>query len=704
METIRESVRFLVEFILRSGDITRAGSRIDPEAMQKGARLHRKLQKQMGSGYRPEVSLKEKTDFEDLSIQIEGRADGVFTWSSKMADLKAEGFVILFQPDTPFFVLNEETPDETDDSPPVCWVDEIKGIYQDPAQLSVPFMIHVAQALCYARMLFGQEETDRIGLQLTYAHLDTEEVRRFRTVLGRQEVADWYQRLLCAYHRWVSFRLSWETARNASMKGLEFPFSYRPGQQRMVRSVYHAIRVGRQIFMQAPTGIGKTMSTVFPAVRAVGEGYGKVLFYLTARTTTRIVAQEAFDQLRERGLRYKVITLTAREKLCPMETTRCDPDQCTCAKGHFDRVNEAVFELWIREDVYDRETILAHAARHQVCPFEMSLDLAVWTDAVIGDYNYVFDPDVSLKRFFGEGGSGEYIFLIDEAHNLVERSREMYSASLSLERIREAAKTLRIRDPDLTKTLRRAQRQLTAKKKELEGEKRTWIPTDLPETMKLTLQQARGEFEALMDDSDSGGFPEELLDFYFELRTFLNVTEVVDEGYSIFIEQTGKDLSLHLMCVNPAARLAERLGRCRSAVFFSATFHPLAYYRRLLSRREDDYGIYFDSPFARENRLILVGRDVTSRYRARGEEVYDRIARYIAVVTSAKRGNYLVFFPSYRMLEDVRQIYESRYDKGQALCLSQTPSMTENEREAFLKVFEKAGSVIGFAIMGGIFS
>ena len=682
--TVRVSVRSLVEFILRSGDISRGSGFMDPDVMQKGARLHRKLQKSMGSGYRSETALKLRTDFEDLSILTEGRADGVFT----------------------------ATPQE--DGEPVTWIDEIKGVNAPLAFVEEPVPVHRAQAMCYAHMLCVQEGLTRAGVQMTYANLETEEIRRFTEVFTAGELGAWYTELITAYHRWVSFRQKWRRARDLSMKGLDFPFPYRAGQQTMVRDVFLSVRQGRRIFVQAPTGIGKTMSAVFPAVRALGEGYGSTVFYLTARTPVRTVAQDAFRILREKGLSIKTITLTAKEKLCPNDRMQCSPDACPFAKGHFDRVNKAVYELWTTQDCYTREVILDQAGKHRVCPFEMSLDLALWADAVIADYNYVFDPDASLKRFFADGSGGDYILLIDEAHNLADRAREMFSAVLCREEALRAVKLLNPMAPKTAGALRRVCRQLKGCKDRCltAGEDperlaagRPYEKTELPQALLLYLLQVRTGMEALMQDPSVPELSDELLDFYFGIRTFLNVSDRMDDSYSVYSE-IGEDgrFYLHLLCVNPAARLEERFGQCRSAVLFSATLHPLDYYHGLLSRREDDYGLYLPSPFDAAHRLILTGTDVSSRYTRRGPEEYARLAAYIAAAVFAKKGNYMVFFPSYQMLDEVSGLFEADFNPGILSCLRQTPGMTEQEREEFLEAFREEAYVVGFAIMGGIFS
>lgn len=664
--TVRISVRNLVEFIMRSGNLDNRRGSMDKEAMQKGSRLHRKIQKQMGNSYMAEVPIKKETEYEDVVIVVEGRADGIFS-------------------------ENGETS-----------IDEIKGIYGNVEKLQEPIAVHRAQAMCYGWIYAEKQNLDSIGIQMTYANLDTEEIRRFQERLTREELEIWYGNLLDAYHKWISWQIKWKRERNASMEKLEFPFAYREGQRQMVSSVYHSISSGKQIFIQAPTGVGKTMSTIFPAVRAVGEGKGETVFYLTAKTITRTVAEEAYGILQEKGLRFKVLTLTAKEKLCFCEKTECNPQNCPCAEGHYDRINDAVYELWTTQNTYDRETLRNHAEKWNVCPFEMSLDLALWVDGVICDYNYVFDPNVHLKRFFGEGVKGNYIFLIDEAHNLVERGREMYSAAICKEDILEVKKRVKNYSPGLSRALEKVNRQLLELRKTCEK----YEILENPGAVSLGMLQVMGELDKFLEEPPNEEVVDEILDFYFCVRDFLNIDELVDENYVVYTEN-GEDgkFWMKLFCVNPAANLGAFLGKGISTVFFSATLLPMTYYRKLLSVREDDYGIYVQSPFDRKKRCILIGYDVSSRYTRRNYEEYRRIAEYIARTIWQKKGNYMAFFPSYRLMEEVKAVYETEFSVDWVRCISQTSGMNEREKEEFLEEFSNQdGTLVGFCVMGGVFS
>ena len=669
---VRISVRNLVEFILRSGDLDNSrGSSGDKEAMLKGGRLHRKIQRSMKGNYQAEVSLKRESEYEDVIIQVEGRADGIFTEDGEF------------------------------------WIDEIKGTYGNLQAMEVPVPVHRAQAMCYGWIYGEKEGLSQIGIQMTYSHLDTEDTRRFREIFSMEELKNWYQKLLDDYHKWISCSLSWKKERNASMKDLQFPFPYREGQREIVSGVYHTVSSKKTLFVQAPTGVGKTMSAIFPSVRAIGEGKGETLFYLTAKTITGTVAWEAFHTLRENGLKFKVTAITAKEKLCFLDSPECTPEKCPYANGHFARVNDAVYELWTTEEVYSREVIRAHAEKWQVCPFEMCLDLSVWVDGVICDYNYAFDPNVHLKRFFGENISGDYIFLIDEAHNLVERGREMYSAEISRQTLFTLRKKIRKHFPKLARALDKASRQMLELEEDLKASQNPYQVLSNPGVLPVTFLTISGELEEILEEKNlEEELRKEILEFYFVVRDFLNVSELVDENYVVYTECFGEnDFRLRLFCVNPAANLSEYLKKGRSAVFFSATLFPMLYYRELLTTETDAYGIYVQSPFSAKNRRILIGSDVSSRYTRRNHTEYRKIAEYISRCVWQRQGNYMVFFPSYRLMEDVYQVYEEEFSVDWVRCIRQNSDMTEREREEFLEEFQsREGTLVGFCVLGGIFS
>ena len=530
-------------------------------------------------------------------------------------------------------------------------------------------------------------------------------MKRFLYSYQSNELNVWFDEVIRQYEKWAKFQIEWRKARNASVKGIEFPFPYRKGQRDLAVSVYRTILRKKKLFIQAPTGVGKTISTVFPAVKAVGEELGEKIFYLTAKTITRTVAEQAFETLREQNLKFKVITLTAKEKICFCEETSCNPDDCPYAKGHFDRVNDAVYELLMQEDVMSREVLEAQARKHKVCPFEMALDVSTWVDGVICDYNYVFDPDARLRRFFAEGGAGGYLFLIDEAHNLVERGRQMYSAELCKEDFLAVKKLVKGEAPRFAKRLEACNKILLAMKKECENYK----VLDNISHFGIQLMNVLSETDRYLEECVDKEVRETVLDFYFQVRSFLNIYDGLDENYVIYTEyQENGRFVLKLFCVNPAANLQKCLDKGNSAVFFSATLLPIQYYKRLLSTEKDNYAVYIDSSFDTKKRLLMNGVDVSTRYAMRSREMYQRYATYIFRVVKVKMGNYLIFFPSYRFMEDVYQEFTQLLasDEEEMELVIQQKHMDEEERENFLRAFEmgREKSLIGFGVLGGIFS
>ena len=664
---IRISVRNLVEFIFRSGDIdNRIGKGAQKEAMQEGSRMHRKIQGRMGMEYRAEVPLKLEVPQEQYVLALEGRADGIIT--------NADGVT----------------------------VDEIKCMYTDVTRFEEPIFVHKAQAMCYAYIYALQNGLDQISVQLTYCDLDTEEICRFEEAFSFFWLERWFQDMMEAYRKWTDFQFAWRKIRQTSIQTLEFPFPYREGQYKLVGDVYRTINRKKILFIQAPTGTGKTISTLFPAIRAVGENLGDKIFYLTAKTITRTVAKDTCDLLKAKGYRGKVIVLTAKEKMCPCEEMDCNPSNCLRAKGHYDRVNDAVYDLITTEEDFTRERMLAQAEKYQVCPFEMSLDASLYADIIICDYNYVFDPNVYLKRFFSEEEKGDYIFLVDEAHNLVERGREMYSAVLVKEEILTVKKLVRGKDRKLEAALEKCNRQMLEWKRECE----TYTIYESIGAFAFSLMRLMSLLDIFLQSR--GEMPErkEVTEFYLNLRHFMNMFERVDENYVLYSDFDETDrFCLHLYCVNPSVNLQECLERGKSTIFFSATLLPVNYYKNLLSSKKDNYAVYADSAFREEQRLLFIGRDVSSLYTRRTLGEFHRIALYIQQVLRAKKGNYLIFFPSYRFMEDVYEQFLV-VNEQEADCMMQSGNMNEADREEFIQEFSnpRGKSLAAFCVLGGIFS
>ena len=692
-KNIRISVRSLVEFILCSGNLDNTKARNDADAMQAGGKMHRKLQKQMGANYTAEVplSITVPVTREDISFEltIEGRADGVIHNNTIREDFS----VLIFE--------------EEEANPPEITIDEIKGVYMELSHLTAPIGVHRAQAMCYAYIYATKYDHSRIGIRLTYCNLETENLRYFEEILTYEELSRWFEHLVNEYAKWAVWQIKWTEKRNVAIKELDFPFLYREGQKDLVTGVYKTILRKKKLFVEAPTGVGKTISTVFPTVKAMGEGIVEKIFYLTAKTITRTVAEDTFKILGSHGLHLKVVTITAKEKLCILDKPDCNPGACPRANGYFDRVNDAVYDLLMNENDISRDHITTYAEKHCVCPFEMGLDATLWSDAIICDYNYAFDPNVYLRRFFMNEKQSDYVFLIDEAHNLVDRARTMYSAILYKDDFLEIKRLIKDKSAKLSKQLEHCNNDLLKLKRECDN----FEVIDNMDGFCMHLISLMTEYETFLQEgyitegiSKEGHVgKEEIIRLYLNIRHFLNMYELQDDNYSIYTDYEEERFRIKLQCMDPSKNLLHCMDKGRSTVMFSATLLPIGYYvEQLGGKKEEDYAVYAPSSFLTENRLIMIGNDVSTKYSRRSEKEYLKIYNYIKDFTGAKTGNYIVFFPSYQMIQEIVEL------AGEELpgLIVQSSNMTEAEKELFLEEFvdNPDKSRIGFCVMGGIFS
>lgn len=686
VKEIRVSVRYLVEFILRSGDLTSSGSRSDPDAMQIGSKMHRKIQKRMGANYRAELPLSITVpvsyDDMDFSLTVEGRADGVICNNNEIKD---DSTALM--------------PEKEDDLPQEIVIDEIKGVFRELSHITEPVAVHRAQAMCYAYIYAVKFNHKRMGIRLTYCNLETEQLKYFEETFTFEQLSEWFDKLVTEYIKWAVWQLKWIQKRNLTIKALDFPFEYRKGQKELVTGVYKTILRKKKLFIEAPTGVGKTISTVFPSIKAMGEGLAEKIFYLTAKTIARTVAEDTFKLFGEKGASLKVITLTAKEKLCILDKPLCNPENCPRAKGHFDRINDAVYDLLTAENDISRELIERYATKHCVCPYEMSLDVSLWSDVIICDYNYVFDPVVALRRYFAVDKQSDYVFLVDESHNLVDRGREMYSAVLYKDDFLEVKQYVKESKPKLARLISKCNNDLLTMKRACDD----FEILDNVDGLYMHLISLMSELDLLFQEGISAEGEEEIVKLYLDIRHFLNMYEIHDDKYTIFTDYEGERFRLKLQCMDPSGNLLNCMEKGRSTILFSATLLPIKYYMEQLGgRKEEDYAVYAPSSFPEKNRLIMIARDVSTRYNRRNEREYQKICAYIKEFTESRVGNYMVFFPSYQLLQAVADIALNQLDG----LVIQSNNMTEEEREKFLEQFvdEPVSSRIGFCVMGGIFS
>ncbi len=654
------SVRTLVEYVFRSGSID---ARFRSQStLLDGTRIHQKIQKTYQDGDQKEVYLRAEIPYDGLSFIIDGRCDG-----------------LLFQ--------NEEVT-----------IDEIKSFSHPLEQLEGEgYPVHWAQAKMYAYMVAIDQDLPEIHVQLTYVHVETEVKKYFKKRYSFSELEHFVLEVIENYAPYAKVLDLHRKKRNESCRKLDFPFdTYRNGQRKLAGVVYKTIIDRKNLFAKAPTGIGKTISTLFPAVKAIGEGELSHIFYLTAKTITRTTAEEAFARMRSCGLCLNAVTITAKDKVCFKEKTNCQKSYCEYANGYFDRINGAILDILSNEDGMTREVIEGYARKYTVCPFEFSIDLAYAVDAIICDYNYIFDPHVSLKRLFEEQKKSTAL-LVDEAHNLVDRGREMFSATLHKDIFLQLKKEFK----GVNKTIYDDASKLNSwfiSLKKVMAEKTEFVLNQLDEIFLEQLNQFLTDTELVLQIDAS----ESLLEAYFKVNQFLKVLEFLDEHYLIYAETNRNDLLVKLFCIDPS-KLLRQMGKGYCAkVYFSATLSPLPYYQYILGGSKEDYAVSIPSPFSEEQVDVLI-KPLSTRYRDR-ERTKNEIAALLHSLIKNHPGNYLIFFPSYQYLLSVYDLFKSLDEETHTLI--QATGMTEAEREEFLAAFspDRRETLLGFAVLGGIFS
>lgn len=663
---IRISVRNLIEFVLRSGDLD--SGFVGSSRMVEGTLYHQKHQNSLGEGYNAEVPLKFTMEYKGFTLTLEGRADGIFEENGHTVvdEIKTTGL--------PLELVNEEHN-----------------------------ILHWAQVKFYAYIYAEQNGFKEISFQVTYINIDTQDSRIFRKHLIYEELKDYFYSIINKYILWAELQYNWNSRRDESIKNLKFPFeAYRKGQKGLIKAAYRTMKEGNKLFAQAPTGTGKTISVLFPAVKAIGEGHISKVFYLTARTTTRQIAEEAFERMNKCGLQFKIVTLTAKDKVCFDKGASCSPESCEFAKGYYDRVNEAIFAILKEQSNITRDILENFARKFRICPFEFSLDLTLWADCVICDYNYVFDPRVYLKRFF-LNNKGEYAFLVDEAHNLADRAREMYSSQLLKSAFLKIKKNFKNISKDISKAAGKINSYFIDLGKQCESNQGPIVQTEEPKELYPLLKAFAKEVDPWLTQNGVSLLFEELQSLYFDVLFFMKVSELYDERFVTYFEPLRNDLRVRMYCLDPSFLLKKFSNTGKTAIFFSATLTPLDYFRSILGGDENSFLMKLQSPFDSENLCLLIADRIPTRYKERYKS-YQSIADFIKALVLQKKGNYMVYFPSYQYMNEVVQRFrETAYGIEIAV---QSPVMSDEERISFLERFVPDGgqTLVGFCVMGGVFS
>ena len=660
---IKTGIKELVEFVLKSGDIDNRFTGSDRALL--GSKIHRQLQKQGGKNYSAEHPIVLNIYEGDIDYVLTGRADGI---------IEDENGVMI---------------------------DEIKTVAVPLENIDdSTYPSHWGQARFYRYAVAKEKNINEIKVRLTYYNIDTDEIKRIVKTYSIKELGDYVLSVLKQYRRWAIFERRWETNRNADMKRLAFPFdNYRDGQRSVSRRVYRAQRDKKRLFVNAPTGIGKTMSVLFPSLKSMGEGNVNKIFYLTAKTVTsrRAVNACSFLYQKNDNLHLKSLRITAKDKICLNNTRECNPVACPYAKGYFDKINDIVFDEISNNNVFSSEMIIKTAEEYKICPYELSLDLSVWSDIIICDYNYLFDPQVKLQRFFS-GGGDNYAFLIDETHNLPDRVRDMYTATLSKKEVLKVKSKFDKSNKKLYSALNKLNSCLLGCRKQLEENKINHLvrqnpPENIDGAVDRFLTNCTEYFEIYKGEKTD----EDLLNLYFDVRFFQKISENYNDKYVTVYEKSGDELKIILFCTDPSDIIDEHLKIGRSAVLFSATLSPETFYRETMGKDGDILTV--KSPFPQENLGLYMMDGISTKYADR-EYTAERLCEIINTVTERQKGNYIVYFPSYSYMNMIKQKYTEIYQKELVI---QNPYMSEKERKEFLTEFENKSDILAFCVMGGIY-
>ncbi|MQS53009.1 ATP-dependent DNA helicase [Companilactobacillus mishanensis] len=665
-------IRQLVEFVLRSGDLNE--SKNSQNTALEGARIHRQLQKSRPVDYESEVYLKKEVSMNGQDYLISGRADGI--------------------------QVNDDE----------AIIEEIKTSDQEFKDISDNTMeLYWGQVKVYGYLLLQDEvKFDSVKLQLTYFQVTTAKATTTEKIFTRDELEEFFQSLIDEYEYWLKLRSDLRNLRNGSIAELPFPFpEFRTGQHEMAGAVYKTICLKKRLFVEAPTGTGKTISTLFPAIKAMGEDRIERLFYLTAKQSTRHVAEETVEMMAKDGLRIKCITLTAKDQIRFPEEKDLLPEDNPFMVGYYDRLKPALNDLLQHEDIITRAVIEKYARKHMVDPFEFSLDTSLFCDVIVCDYNYLFDPLVYLQRFFTEEDPDNF-FLIDEVHNLVSRSRDMYSATASNLPIKDLLKQAQDQHTkaadDFQKQLKKVRKVYNSIKSNMMDENKVDETSDeSPDDLLKVMSKFNDFMTDWMQQQKPSDFLTATRDYFFETLTFVKIGGFYDKTYKTRIVLDGPTVVVKELCLDPSNFLNQSLQLGSGAVLFSATLSPMNYYQNVLGGEDNSLAYQLPSPFPPENQDILVTQYIRTTYAQRANSEPNIVASLHSLV-EAKTGNYLFFFPSYGYLRQVKSAFEAKYPDIKTV--TQETSMDAVARTEFLEQFNEDPdeTLVGFCVLGGIFS
>lgn len=661
--TITLSVHQLVDFLLREGDIDNRVFNSDTMAM--GTKIHASYQKKQGEKYLSEVALRETFSFGEVDVVLEGRADGIIIGG---------GYPIIDEIKTTVADLNE--------------------FYKEQKNW------HFAQAKCYALMYCHKMELEKAGVRLTYISQidDSQMIKEEEYNVG--ELEEDIEKLIEEYLTFEEKQMAHIKARNESAKKLNFPYSsFREGQREMAKYTYMTAKNGGVFFCEAPTGIGKTMSALYPTIKSWSVSDNDKIFYLTAKASGRLSAFDAMGKMYEAGLVARDSIITAKEKTCINPGAACNPDECPFAKGYYAKLRAAVREALETDARFSSEYVRAMARRYEMCPFELQLDLSLWADVIILDYNYLFDPIVYLERYFDSSvDSSKYFALIDEAHNLVDRGRSAYSERISISMIDKVKADMRhIKAIKIKNALTKLKNSLDFVDLEDGENKRIH---EVPDGVRKALDSlSRAHLAMAKEKHPNYG------EAYADLSRTCHRFSFLEENYrtetSLYLRRNGDDCSIELYCLDPSPMIKECLDKLKGAVIFSATLSPINYYMDAILGSQDYPYLLLPSPFPKDNFDLMIAPMVSTRFKDRAK-TYGEVASYLKSFISSKVGNYFIFFPSYEYLENIRPLL----DFEDIDVYYQERDMDDDEKTLFLSRFlpNPDHTSVGLLIIGGSFS
>ncbi len=663
MKQISISVKEIAEFLYGSASIT--NERVLLTRAQEGVEIHSYWQNKYLETDRKEVALTTTFLDNDIELTIRGRIDGV--------------------------ILRDN----------IQYIEEIKSTHAILEELNEStYPAHMAQAKIYAYIYLIQNDLKSIDVRLTYIRVEDRKYIEFERHFTRSVLKNYYDKTIQKYVDWIRLLTLHENSRQKSIEGLTFPFEdYRLNQREMMAYIYKNILRKGILYLEAPTGIGKTIASLFSALKAIHQPREKV-FYLTAKNDGKKVVLDTVKLLEDKGLIAKTCEITAKDSMCMLKERDCDPEVCKYANGYYKRVYKAIDDLFRNETIITKEVFRQYGRKHTVCPFELSLDTSNYSDIIICDYNYVFDPLVKLIRYF-EADDYESIVLCDEAHNLVSRSRAMYSASLVSEdflRIRETSKYLQPNPTSEINQILDLFAEASLDLLEVDFVKKEEVNPFLLKTLRKLL----GKLDQIFADDKIKFDKRALREFYFNVNRFLKISDYYDDDFVYLIETVDNDVMISIKCLNASKHITETINtHIESINFFSATLEPMFYYKTLLTNDDGD-DMTFQSPFNPNNLLLLAVDDISTRYKDR-ENSIEKIIDVTRELVTAKKGNYILFFPSYVYMNLVKERLTEAIEN--VSFITQRREMFSSEREEMMNLFKEDSeqSQVFLFVMGGIF-